>query len=81
MRAMSHEDGASELGGRIRERRQRQGLALKATAKQAGISLQYLSEIERGLKLPTLETLTKVAGALNTTVVKLLQNIDMFDHR
>lgn len=37
-------------------------------AERAGVAPQYLSEIERGLKDPSSEVLSAVAGALDLTV-------------
>lgn len=57
-----------ELGGLLRRRRQERGERLADTAARAGISPQYLSEIERGLKDPSSEMLAAIAGALGTGV-------------
>ena len=40
-------------------------------AGRAGVSVQYLSEVERGLKEPSSEVLSAVAGALDLTVAEL----------
>ena len=40
-------------------------------AERAGVSTQYLSEVERGLKDPSSEILSAVAGALDLTVRQL----------
>jgi transcriptional regulator with XRE-family HTH domain len=40
-------------------------------AGRAGVSPQYLSELERGLKDPSSEVLSAVAGALGLTVLDL----------
>lgn len=39
---------ADQLGQRLREARQRQGLTLQALAERTGHSLRFLSELERG---------------------------------
>ena len=44
---------------------------LADTADRAGVSPQYLSEIERGLKEPSSEMIAAVAGALEVTLVEL----------
>lgn len=63
----------SPLGGRVRARRQRRGWTLKDLAHHTGLSLPYLSDIERGnVTNPTLETLTTLATALEATVTDLL---------
>ena len=59
------------LGKRLRTLRERQGRTLTEVAERAGISPQYLSEIERGLKEPSSEMIAAVTGALGTTLVDL----------
>jgi transcriptional regulator with XRE-family HTH domain len=59
------------LGKRLRTLRERQGRTLTEVAARAGISPQYLSEIERGRKEPSSEMIAAVAGALGTTLVDL----------
>jgi transcriptional regulator with XRE-family HTH domain len=62
----------SPLGSRVRARRQRRGWTLKDLAHHTGLSVPYLSDIERGNTNPTLETLTTLAAALEATVTDLL---------
>lgn len=59
------------LGRRLRTLREGQGQTLTATARRAGISPQYLSEIERGRKEPSSEMIAAVAGALGATLIDL----------
>ena len=63
------------LGGAIRERRLADRQTLAETAARAGISPQYLSEIERGLKEPSSEMIAAVAGALETSLVDLTRSV------
>ena len=63
------------LGGRLRALRRQRGRTLSETAAQAGISPQYLSEIERGRKEPSSEMVAAVAGALGTTLVDLTSQV------
>ena len=63
------------LGGRLRTLRRQRGRTLSETAAQAGISPQYLSEIERGRKEPSSEMIAAVAGALGTTLVDLTSQV------
>jgi len=63
------------LGGALRERRLADHRTLSQTAARAGISPQYLSEIERGLKEPSSEMIAAVAGALDTTLVDLTTSV------
>ncbi len=47
------------------------GLKQKELALLAGISVSYLSLIERGKRDPSLSTLKKIAGALNISLLTL----------
>ena len=60
------------LGDRLRRLRHDRGERLADTAERAGVSPQYLSEIERGLKEPSSEMIAAVAGALEVTLVDLM---------
>ena len=69
---MSNEPLWRELvGTTLRGVRQQRGERLSDVAERAGVSTQYLSEIERGLKDPSSEMLAAVAGALDLTVREL----------
>jgi len=59
------------LGERLRDIRHERGERLADTAERAGVSPQYLSEIERGLKEPSSEMIAAVAGALEVTLIEL----------
>lgn len=59
------------LGEELRRLRLERCLTLGETADRAGISLQYLSEIERGRKEPSSEMIAAVSGALDVTLVDL----------
>ena len=59
------------LGARLRRLRTDRGQTLTETAQRAGISPQYLSEIERGIKEPASEMIAAVAGALGVTLLDL----------
>src|ERR1044072_7245414 len=52
------------VGQELREERQDAGRTLADVARDAGVSTQYLSEIERGRKEPSSEVLQAVSGAL-----------------
>lgn len=59
------------LGARLRDLRHDRDLTLVQAAQRAGISPQYLSEIERGRKDPSSEIVAAVAGALASSVLEL----------
>jgi transcriptional regulator with XRE-family HTH domain len=56
------------FGWRIRALRRRKGLTLQALADQAGISVGFLSQVERDLATPSLGTLASLASALDITL-------------
>jgi len=60
------------LGERLRHLRHLRGETLDQTARRAGISPQYLSEIERGVKEPSSEMIAAITGALEVTLVDLV---------
>ena len=63
------------LGRRLRLLRQDQDQTLAETAGRAGISPQYLSEVERGRKEPSSEMIAALAGALGTTLIDLTEQV------
>ncbi len=63
------------LGRRLRALRLEQRETLAETAGRAGISPQYLSEIERGRKEPSSEMIAALAGALGTTLIGLTEQV------
>jgi len=63
------------LGRRLRALRQDQRETLAETAARAGISPQYLSEIERGRKEPSSEMIAALAGALGVTLTGLTEQV------
>jgi len=56
----------SKVGLKIRNLRMRSGISLRKLAKDAGVSVSYLSGIEKDSVSPTLATLRKVLTALDT---------------
>jgi transcriptional regulator with XRE-family HTH domain len=63
------------LGDQLRWLRHARGETLVETAGRAGVSPQYLSEVERGVKEPSSEMIAAVAGALDTTLVDLTSGV------
>ncbi|MFC7597054.1 helix-turn-helix domain-containing protein [Terrabacter sp. GCM10028922] len=62
-----------EVYGRLlRGLRTRQGRTLAEVAARAGISVAYLSEVERGLKEPSSEVLEAICIALGSSITGLV---------
>jgi XRE family transcriptional regulator, stress-response regulator len=60
------------VGNALRRRRQAQGRTLREVAAAAGVSLAYLSEVERGRKEASSEVLEAVCSALDLVLAELL---------
>jgi transcriptional regulator with XRE-family HTH domain len=63
------ETATPNVGQRIRELREAQGLSLRALAKTSGLSLNAISLIERGENSPTVSSLHALATALEVSIV------------
>lgn len=68
-----------KLGERLRLMRKENKLTLKDLSQIADLSVPYLSDMERSVVNPSIETLQKVAKAYNTTVKKLLIGVEELD--
>ena len=63
------------VGRLLREERTASGRRLVDVAGDAGVSPQYLSEVERGLKDPSSELLAAMAGALGLSIADLASRV------
>jgi DNA-binding XRE family transcriptional regulator len=63
------------LGRRLKALRRERRETLAETAARAGLSPQYLSEVERGRKEPSSEMIAALAGALGTTLIRLTEQV------
>ena len=61
------------VGDVLRDERRQQERTLADVAAAAAVSLPYLSEIERGTKEVSSDLLAAVAGALDLTLVEVLE--------
>ena len=55
----------TEIGIKIREARKQKGLTQQMLADAVGISEMYISQIERGMKMPSLNLFIKIITALD----------------
>jgi len=60
------------LGRSLRVRRQELGLTLKDVAEGAGLSVGFISQVERGLTAPSLSSLAGIARVLDTHLTRFL---------
>jgi len=62
------------LGKVVRFYRKQRRLSQAELAEKAGISITFLSKIERGIKFPTSDTLSGLANGLDIEVYQLFRN-------
>ena len=65
---------AKSLGKKLRSYRAKCGWSLKDCAEQIGISTRYLADIERGDKVPKLETFILILNTLTASADDVLQD-------
>lgn len=70
---------AALFGERLTELRQKRGLTVRALAEAAAMSFTYVSDMERGQKVPSLTTLVRLAVALDCKLTALVAPFDKAD--
>jgi transcriptional regulator with XRE-family HTH domain len=68
---------AEVFGRRLREIRTERGLTQAALAQASGLIDTYISDMERGLKVPSLTTVLRLAGALECKPTALIKIFDV----
>lgn len=66
---------AKLIGQRIRNHRSQQGLSQEKLAELAGCHPTYIGQLERGEKNATIESIEKIAVALNISLSALFENL------
>src|SRR5690625_995696 len=74
MGAVTPDYDVAALGAIVRRTRQRMGLSVEALAARSDLSAGLISQLERGRGNPSLQTLSRLASALGTQLVSLLQS-------
>lgn len=69
-------DFEAVLGRVIAERRKSAGLTQEALAFRCKLHPTYISQLERGLKSPTIRVLRAIAEAVGTTASALLRDAE-----
>ena len=64
-----------QLGYRIRYLRQQKGMSIEALSLEAEINRNYLGDLERGMRNPTIIILNKIAKALEIDLAVLFEGI------
>ena len=66
---------AKSIGQRIRNYRTKQGLSQEKLAEMSGYHPTYIGQLERGEKNATLESIEKIAAALNVSLSTLFEQL------
>lgn len=61
------------IGERLRLRRKVRGLSLKQIAEKAGLSVGMISQVERGLAVPSIKSMRAICDALEMPVIWLFE--------
>jgi transcriptional regulator with XRE-family HTH domain len=61
-----------EVARLLREKREAAGLSMTRLAESAGLSHQMVSYVERGMRIPSLDTLLRMTDALGVDLAVLL---------
>ena len=69
-----------EIGRRIAARREQLGLKQSEVEERADLSYKYLSNIERGISIPSTEVIMRLASALETTPNEFLIGTNSSDN-
>ena len=69
------------FGERLRQMRKRRGLTQEELATRANLAGPYISDMERGLKVPSLTTVLQLAMALECKVTDLVSIFNKTDLR
>ena len=67
--------GRRELGAQLRRVREHQDLLLRHVAAEVGTTVGYLSDIERGVRLPSLPVLLRLADTYGVLLVELFVDV------
>jgi transcriptional regulator with XRE-family HTH domain len=63
-------------GAVLKKARQKAGLTQEQLSFRAGLSRPYISQLERGLKSPTVDTLFPICDALNEPAADIVGRVD-----
>lgn len=68
------------LGAKLRALRKSRGYTLADVGERAGLSVSFLSDVERGRTRPSLDTLQKLADCYQLSINVLLEGVDSAEH-
>lgn len=69
----THQQVCAQVVRLLREERGRQGMSKYAVAERSGLSEQMVGYVERGMRRPSLETVVRLASALDVDLGDVLK--------
>ncbi|TYP49220.1 helix-turn-helix domain-containing protein [Thermosediminibacter litoriperuensis] len=70
-----------DIGKRIRQIRLQRDLTQEELGERANLHYSYIGQVERGDKIPSLKTLSKIAKALNVSLDYVLEDVKTYEAR
>lgn len=65
-------DVGKRVGANVRRLREAQGLSQEELAERAGVHRTFVSQVERAVKRPTIQTLDKIAKGLGLPLTDIV---------
>ncbi|MDD6213366.1 MAG: XRE family transcriptional regulator [Clostridiales bacterium] len=69
---MTKKENVSNIGARIKGLRKEKQITLSMLAEYSGLSIAYLSNLERSLTSPTLDQLQQICSSLGTSIYEMI---------
>ena len=69
----------TQLGMRIRYLRKQKGMSIEDLSLEANVNRNYLSDLERGVRNPTIVVIERIARSLDVTISDLFKGIQSFE--
>ncbi|MCR5308867.1 MAG: helix-turn-helix domain-containing protein [Bacilli bacterium] len=66
-----------QLGMRVRYLRQRKGMSIEDLALECNINRNYLSDLERGTRNPSIDIISRISVGLNVSLEELFKGIQV----
>ena len=63
------------MGDRVKDLRKKKRLTQEQFAEKIGVSVQYVSEIERGISMPSMQVFVKILEVLDASADYLLRDM------
>jgi transcriptional regulator with XRE-family HTH domain len=72
---MARRSTQQKLGNRVRELRKQRGWTQERLEEHSGLDRTYISDIERGVRNPSVKSLEKLAKALKVKPAELVRDL------